>query len=268
MASPVDANVRVEILDGDTADITYWDGRTERARVPSLNTLESGEKGADWATNRARKLFAGGYGRAYAREFDSKAVDGRRYRRRLFYPVTPTGPWRSLAVTLCAEGWAFPFSNADEPDDNKACFAGARAAAAIRKGIWNPEAFGEGPAAHLSLEVMINPSGSDVRGEYVRITNRGSRSVPLRGWRVRSFGPDGPLPKQRGYGFPDRAHIHPGKTLTLYTHKGEDDFDRNVLYWGTDGHKFTNPNPEINSGDGVVVCDPLDNIRLFQIWGG
>ncbi len=268
MGSRVDANVRVTILDGDTADIVYPDGREERVRVPSLNTLESGEKGAGWATKRAMELFAGGYGRAYAREFESKAVDGRRYRRRLFYPVTPTGPWRSLAVTLCAEGLAFPFPNAEEPDDNKACFEGAKQAAAVRKGIWNPEAFVEGPPVNLSLEVMVNPSGSDVRGEYVRITNRGSRSVPMRGWRVRSFGPDGPLPKQRGYGFPDRAHIHPGKTLTLFTHKGEDDPGRNVWFWGTDGHKFTNPDPDLGTGDGVVVCDPLDNIRLFRIWGG
>ncbi len=266
MGAPVDANVKVEIYDGDTAKITYADGREETARVPSLNTLESGEKGADWATAYAKKLFAAGYGRAQARDFDSMAVDRRRYRRRLLYPVTPTGPFRSLAVAICFKGYAFPFSNPDERDDNGPCFAAAREAAAAKRGIWNPKAFGEGPVANLSLEVEFNPSGSDTTGEYVRIKNNGDKTVSLRGWRVRSFGPDGPLPKQRGYGFPDRAHIHAGESIMLYTHKGVD--GDGVYYWGTDGHKFTNPNPDLGTGDGVVVCDPLDNIRLFEMWGG
>ncbi len=263
----VDANVWVVILDGDTADITYPDGTAERARIPGLNTLEGGEKGADWATANAKRLFAGGYGRAHARDVAHMAAGDVRARRRLLYPVSPRGPFESLAVAQCAAGFAFPFSNGDEPDDNAACFAAARAAAVAGLGIWNPQAFGEGPPADFSLEVMVNPPGSDVEGEYVDIINLGEKTVSLKGWRVRTHGPDGPLPKQRGYGFPPDARIHAGSRVRLYTHKGVD-VPCEIYYWGTQGHKFTNPNPALATGDGVVVCDPLDNIRVFQMWGG
>ncbi len=265
--APVDANVRVAVLDGDTADITYPDGTVERARVPGLNTLEGGEKGADWATNYAKQLFAAGYGRAQARDAAHMASGGLRARRRLLYPVSPMGPFPSLAVAQCAKGFAFPFPNADEPDDNKPCFAVAREAAAAGLGIWNPQAFGVGPAANFSLEVMVDPAGSDVEGEYVDIINLEATTVSLAGWRVRSFGPDGPLPKQRGYGFPADARVHAGSRVRLYTHKGVD-VPCEIYYWGTDGHKFTNPDPVLGTGDGVVLCDPLDNIRFFQMWGG
>ncbi len=266
MAS-VDANVRVEMWDGDTGKLTYPDGTEEIARVPCVNTPESGERGADWATNRAKRLFRAGYGRAEAVDAEHMAIDGRRYRRRLLYPVSPKGPFRSLAVTLCEEGLAFPFPSKEEPVDNKPCFAGARAAAAAKRGIWSPQAFGVGPAANFSIEVMVNPAGSDAEGEYVDIINLEARQVSLAGWRIRSFGPDGPLPKQRGYGFPSDAHIHPGSRVRLYTHKGVD-VHAETYYWGTDGYKFSNPDPELGTGDGVVLCDPLDNIRHFEMWGG
>ncbi len=269
MGRRVDANVDVlEVVDGDTVDVRQADGVEYRVRIPGMQAMESDEPGSAQATAYAEALLRYGC-RLTARDYASMSRrPNARHRRHVWGALSAIGPWVLVSEQICRAGWALAFSNDDEPDANAACFAAMREAKAAKRGLWNPEAFGVGPPAKVALDVLVNPPGSDATGEWVKITNGAAETLSLKGWHVRSHGVDGPAPKFRGYPFPDGAHIHPGRTLTLYTHEGADDPAQNVYFWGTEGHVFKNPNRELHSGDGVLLTDPLRNIRAHLDWGG
>ena len=92
-------------------------------------------------------------------------------------------------------------------------------------------------------DILANPEGSDVPGEYVRFVNDGGAPLDLDGYEVYDE-------VDNSYTF-DAVTVDPGATITLYTGTGTD--SDGEVYWGRGGGVWN------NTGDTVFVDDPDGN---------
>jgi hypothetical protein len=76
-----------------------------------------------------------------------------------------------------------------------------------------------------------NGSNTSLNGEWVRITNRSSRAIGLRGWTVRDA-------TAHVYTFTSHYHLRSGQSVTVYTGKGTAATGRR--YWGHTGYVWDN----------------------------
>ena len=84
-------------------------------------------------------------------------------------------------------------------------------------------------------------------GEWIQVTNSGTESAELSGWRIEDEGPN------HTYRFPNGTLIPAGATITLYTGCGPD--SATELYWCVSGSAVWN-----NSGDTAHLIDPNGTI--------
>jgi hypothetical protein len=98
--------------------------------------------------------------------------------------------------------------------------------------------------------VRYDPPGRDTRanrnGEWLRLTNTGTRAVPLTGYLLRDG--DG-----RSYRFP-ATRLRPGRSLTVFTGPGRD--TARARYWGLPRHVWDNTGREsaqLRDGFGRLV---------------
>ena len=78
-------------------------------------------------------------------------------------------------------------------------------------------------------DILANPEGSDVPGEYVRFVNDGDAPLDLDGYEVYDA-------VDNGYAF-GAVTVDPGATITLYTGSGSD--TDSEVYWGRGGGSGT-----------------------------
>jgi UDP-2,3-diacylglucosamine pyrophosphatase LpxH len=94
-------------------------------------------------------------------------------------------------------------------------------------------------------DVVYDPVGRDVEGEYVIIANQGPDAVDMSGWTLR----DSPHHRQRApytFKFPSFI-LAPGSLVRVHTGSGINDADD--LYWGRGAAAWT------NTGDTAVLSD-------------
>jgi hypothetical protein len=110
-----------------------------------------------------------------------------------------------------------------------------------------------------------NVDGKNINGEWVRITNRSSRRVPLRGWWLRDSYLRGSLhgkKKGRGFQFPKTASIAPNGSLTVFAGKGRNSSTK--LHWGLSDPPFENATVDrVRAGDGAYLFDPDGDVRSY-----
>jgi Lamin Tail Domain len=88
-------------------------------------------------------------------------------------------------------------------------------------------------------EVLADPAGDDVAGEYVRIRNSGSVDAVLTGWTLRDLA-------GTTYTFPTFT-LAPGGEVLVWVKAGTDDGGN--LYWGRSQAVWN------NTGDSAILSD-------------
>jgi hypothetical protein len=71
-----------------------------------------------------------------------------------------------------------------------------------------------------------------VNQEYVKITNKGTTAVKMKGWKITDKG------KKHTYYFPSSYSLKSKTTVTLYTGKGTNTATK--LYWGRSAYVWNN----------------------------
>lgn len=136
----------------------------------------------------------------------------------------------------------------------------AAQAAAERRGLWNTESCGVGPAQNANLRVTVQSEGA----ETVSITNQGTNPVSLADWWVRDSGYQGP--RGRGYQFPAGTVVPTGGTIFLHIN-GKKPNGGGHYYWGLPDnvHLFNDVTGEpVYMADGAYLFDPKGDLRAAQ----
>src|SRR5215218_9960226 len=222
-------DVRVSfIADGDTIRVTLA-GRTKTIRFTGINAMEltryskypgrrrgacHGLEATAFVERAIRR--SGGRVRLAAQKLSSRA--NRRLRRAVW--VRQGGRWRDLSKLELRAGLALWLPNHVENAHNREYLKLAQAAAAARKGLYDPAACGAGPDQDLPVSVTVNwdADGNDagnLDAEWIDIHNGGGRDLRLGGWWVRDswlrYGA-GHVP---GYRLPAATVVPAGRTLRV-----------------------------------------------------
>lgn len=257
------------VIDGDTVDVRFADGRTDTVRLLGVDSpeldgrddpgefegvpdTEAGrrclEGAAQEATAFAERHLAG----ATVTVVVDEAADERdRYDRLLAYVVLANGSDFNyeLVATGHARVYDSTFSRADR------YYAAESEAQAAGRGLWrcrDPLVADGGEATSPLRVAAVHPDaeGNDhenLGDEYVTFRNAGEEPLDLTGWTVSDEA-------GHEYRFPDGFALAPGETVTLYTGAGED--SSAALYWGATDAVWN------NAGDAVVVTNATGSVVL------
>lgn len=244
-SAPAGANRVVEVIDGDTIDVTVDGGAVERVRVVGINAPERGECLADEATAWMEDRIGD---EAVALVADRSDRD--QYGRLLRY-VELDGV--DVGEMMVAQGLAM--ARRYPPDTARADRLDAAQASAeeASRGMWGPEACGAAPSGAGGLTISdVNfdaegPDADNANDEWVQITNDGPERVDLDGWRLRDES------ASNRYDFPAGFGLAPGSTVTVRTGCGSD--SATDLHWCASGAAVWN-----NDGDTAFLLDPAGNI--------
>ena len=258
----------VAVWDGDTFDVDIWgDGTStpQRVRIAGIQAMElstysrdlTAVKGECWGGEAARGLAALILHKQVrlTSRYTSSESRGRLLRN---VDVLTGGSYLDVGARMLANGVAIPDVNKVEYLRNRSYMGIALWAAANKRGMYgNPSHCGTGPAATNRLGVTVNwKGGASVNGEWIRITNYGTTSVPLGGWWVR----DNAL---RRYTFPSWAWVRPGSSV--YVHPGKGTSTSTHFYWGLSAAIFEDATGyPTYLGDGGYLFDPQGDLRGWQ----
>jgi micrococcal nuclease len=184
---------------------------------------------------------------------------------------TADGVWHDVGSVLVREGQVVPSYQKVEYTFNRLYRQLSEDAAARGVGLWDTDFCGKGPAANLSVRVKWDADGNDsvnVNGEYVRITNKGSSTVPLAGWWVRDSATRKlatPEQTRRGFIFPSGAKVAPGSSVYVHVGKKPASPATGHFYYGLSSPIFENvtTNP-VYLGDGAYLFDPQGDMRGWE----
>ncbi len=213
------------------------------------------------ATARVEQLVKAGGGVVRMTALKASSSSGGRPLRAAAVKIN--GRWQDIGLDLIRRGHALwlPFSGEWAWDEPYRLAAGS--AAHERRGLYDTDACGAGPAPVSGLTVMVNsdPDGVDAQnlnGEWFRIGNPSARAVAVGGWWVRDSGlrrytlPAGTVVPARG-----AVYVHVGKGRDTATDK----------FWGLTAPIFTNVDPAGHGfGDGGYLFDPQGDLRAWMIY--
>ena len=262
------------VADGDTIDVRIPGVGSRRVRVTGINAMEMtrfsrqparrrGACHALEATGRLEGLLEQGGGRVRLAAQDPDSVTGGRLRRQVSTRIG--GSWVDVGRVLVAEGLALWLPNGVEYAWNRTYKRLSEQAAARRRGLFDADACGRGPAPAVrpELELRWDAPGDDrlrPDGEWARIGNPSPRPLHLGGWWFRDS-------SARRFTFPAGSVVPPDGSVTL--HVGRGDGDERDLYWGLPAPAFENPSGGRRAmGDGGYLFDPRGNLRAWAIYPG
>ena len=276
-ATPVNQTGKVtHVDDGDTVDVDLaGDGTStpQRIRMTGINAMELTTyssypdrwQGECHAVDAAKRLYALVYGKTVRVTAQDKAsMSGNRYRRTI--SVYVNGAWRDVSQMLLAEGHGLFLGNGQEYGVNKADAAAAQYGAKQAKRLWDTDYCGSGPYQAAALRVAVNydaagNDGTNVNGEFIRISNASAYAVPINGWWVRDSAYRGTL--AHGYVFPSGARVPANGSITVFVGKGTNPSTK--FYWGNTAPIFENPSGSPTYyGDGAYLFDPQGDMRAWQ----
>jgi micrococcal nuclease len=252
--------VVLAVIDGDTLDVGYSDGRSERVRLLGVDTPETSASAnhpfeygtitdtdalADWG--EAAKAFTGAAVAKQRVVITTDPVAGLRgdFGRLLAYVTLEDGT--DLNAALLREGYARAYLEAEY--SRKDAYRDLQVAAMTgRRGLWTLM-----DAGILLIEVHYDAQGDDrmnLNDEYVVVANTGRSPADLEEWTIAEEG--GAV-----YRF-DALPLPPGSSVTVHTGEGSDtEADR---YWGR-------AEPVLNNrGDTVTLTGPSGEIVMVRQW--
>jgi micrococcal nuclease len=261
----------VSVVDGDTLDVRYPNGTTERVRLLGVDTPEVRAENDPPEFERVPDTEAGRDCLRVAGKAASAAVRERVGDGRVTLVVDPVADRRGsfgrllayvrvdgtdLNRWLLAEGHARVYdSTFSRSEDYRAAESAAREAGT---GLWtcrSPSSDSERTPTRGRLDVArvhYDAEGNDndkLNDEYVVFENAATSTLVLGGWTV---GDDA----GHGYRFPDGFTLGPGERVTLHTGSGTD--TPTDLYWGQSGAVWN------NGGDTVTVSDGNGTVVLHR----
>lgn len=263
----------IDVVDGDTLEVRFPDGSTDRVRLLGVDTPEvhvenepaefegvpDTEAGANCLRDAGHNASAFVLERALDASvtlvFDPVADRRGSYGRLLAY-VRLDG--QDLNRRLVEQGHArvydSTFSRSERYYDLEAT------AQAERRGLWRCRSPGgtatptaDGPLRLVAIQA--DAPGDDhenLNGEYLVLENVANATLDLGGWTIADDG-------GHTYTVPDGFTLAPGDRVTVYTGDGTD--NATSLYWGADSAVWN------NDGDTVVVRTANDTVVLERTYG-
>ncbi len=265
--------VVTRVYDGDTVLVHLTTGKNRKIRLLSLQAMEqysypadntgiTGECHAAEATALLRDLILDKEVRLESFKV-STASRGREYR---YISVYKDGAWRDVGAYLIAEGLALPMLHPIEYSYNWYYMAFSQWAAQRQVGLFQTDYCGAGPSKNAVLDVAVvwdapGNDGTNGNGEYMSITNNGTKSVNLAGWWVRDSGLQGP--EGHHFTFPKGTILSPDETIRIHPDKGK--ATNRDFYMGDHGPIFENVmTGKIFMGDGAYLFDPDGDLRAWK----
>jgi micrococcal nuclease len=276
---PVDGNMRVatvtEVVDGDTLDVRYRDGSTERVRLLGVDTPEvhtgtdpaefegipESATGREWLSDwgdRASAFVRSAVGSGEVRVGTDDRADRRgSYGRLLAYVYTEDG---LLNRQLLQQGYARLYESSFSKREQFR--ADERDARARQAGLWGgPRAATDrstvaaGNTSLALVDIHADATGDDhqnTNDEYLVFENTGAETLSLSGWQVLDSA-------GHSYTAPADVAIPPGERVTLYTGTGTD--SSGSLYWGRDRAVWN------NDGDTIIVRTAAESVAIDRSYG-
>jgi endonuclease YncB( thermonuclease family) len=257
------------VPDGDTLLVRVGRAAARSVRLIGVQAMEQhryspnpgrrrGECHALEATARVEQLVkaANGVVRLTAQHASSSSR-GRPLRS---IAVRIGGRWVDLGSDLVQRGYALALAFPGEGAWDEAYARAAAEAAPRRKGLWDDDACGTGPAPGAKLTVWANPdtAGGDLDDEWVRVGNTGPRAVDLSGWWVRDSG-------LRRYTFARGTVVPAGGRIYVHVGRGRDSATHK--HWGLDAQILTDTDPaHPGAGDGAYLFDPQGDLRRSFVY--
>jgi micrococcal nuclease len=250
----------VSVVDGDTIDVRYPNGTTERVRLLGVDTPEVHAENDPPEFEDVPDTEAGRDCLRAAGEDASAAVRQRVADRQVTLVVDPVadrrgGFGRLLAYVrvngtdlnrwLLAEGHARVYDSTFSRSE--AYYDAETGAQDAGRGLWTCRTPGSGGGDTATdgplavADVHYDAAGNDnenLNDEYVVFESTAESTLALGGWTVSDEA-------GHSYAFPDGFMLGPGELVTLYTGSGTD--DPTALYWGQTGAVWN------NGGDTVTV---------------
>jgi len=227
----------MRVLDGDSLVVDI-DGSEAEVRLLGINTPERGECFDQAAKDRTTALAAG--------EISLSGEGEDQFGRLLRYAIASDGTLINRQLVI--DGLALALST-DHP--GLAEFKAAETAAfEAGTGRWGPAACGSAGEADVAItEFEPNAPGNDAQnpnGEWVKLTNRGTRAAPMKGWILHDES------SSHRFRFPTDFSIASGAGVRIFSGCGERSVD--ALYWCEGGPVWS------NSGDTAYLLDGSGNV--------
>ncbi|MDS0301186.1 lamin tail domain-containing protein [Halogeometricum sp. S1BR25-6] len=258
----------VRIVDGDTFEVRFSDGRTENVRLLGIDTPEvhvendpeefeeipdtpHGEAWLrDWGHKASEFARTEVGGETLTIETDPSADRRGSYGRLLVYVYEDGTETASFNRELIDQGYARMY---DSSFSKRPAFSDAETAAQTDDvGLWDYEATTStstptpAPSSEEDslavVQVHADAEGNDHENEndeYVVFENTGDATLDLSGWTVSDEA-------DHTYTFSGTT-VDPGDPVTLYTGSGTD--TNSEVYWGSDAAIWN------NNGDTVIVTN-------------
>ncbi len=256
--------------DGDTIEFVRVANPLQEVEVSRLsggNTTEKGVPYADEAHAMLDRFIAANQGVVFLVAKDKGgSTSGSRHRWQVLCQDPITDEWFNPLVPMARAGLVVPFANRDEWFFNEPIMIAAQQAMADKLALWSHA------DSRLRIVCMYNPSGDDTHNEYVDIFNDSDEDVAIGNWSVRSDGAWGY--KQRGYAFPEHAHILPHSSVRVWV--GRPGVDTHTEFFWDEaeagdeppGATFKNLNEDVKSGGMAILVrpDPSMTFAAWDVW--
>lgn len=244
-SDPNGSAVAVDVIDGDTIDVQFPDGRIDRVRLLGINTPEDGECYSTEATEELERLVVGEAVVLVADESDRD-----QYHRLLRY-VENDGA--DVSALLVRDGFAVVVVREPDVARNGVLRQLEGEARTSERGLWNPSACGpaSGQASQLAIAgLRLDADGDDAQNlndEWVEVQNTGAVPADMTGWGVRDES------SSHRFTFPASFTLDGGALVRIHSGCGTESADE--LFWCTSGSAIWN-----NDGDTAFLVDPSGNI--------
>lgn len=241
-----DVDQVLEVVDGDTFDVTIDGVEEETVRLIGIDAPENGECMSQEATAALEELVRPGV------RLVPDVNDRDQYGRLLRYVEAGDV---FVNEELVRRGLALAREYPPDTARQTVLSEAQDEAKDASRGVWNPAACG--PAATGDVEVSAinaNAPGNDnenLNGEWIELTNRSAADLDLTGWVVRDES------ASHRFSFPEGYVLDAGATVRLHTGCGEP--TDSSLYWCMQGSAVWN-----NDGDTVFLLDANGNIVVSR----
>jgi endonuclease YncB( thermonuclease family) len=262
--------VRVEGTSGISTIRFTGINAMELHRYSARASRRRGECHGVAATALVDRLIRSSHGRIRLAAQRAGSASGARLRRSVW--VRSGGAWRDLSRLELEAGLVLWLPNPVEWAHNADYSALAQQAATAQRGLYAPASCGLGPDQDLPARLDVNwdadgSDSGDLNGEWVDLTNLGTRPLSLRGWWLRDswLRVSRGAARRPGYAFPASAVIPAGGSIRLHSGCGTD--TATALHWCQPGAVFENASRDgRHVGDGAYLFDSDGDLRSSQIY--
>lgn len=258
----------INVIDGDTLEVSFKDGEIERIRMVGIDCPESlkandpdeypGISDTEYLHNWAVHIKNYTRTRLLDKEikikYDSKAGKRGIYDRILAYVIVEGSNYN---IELIRKGYARVYEEAS-CDILSELLSVQKEAMNQKRGVWSGKVDKVDTITNdfiIATDVHYDAEGNDNANrndEYFGLKNISDKPLDLSGWIISDAN------GKHAYIIPDGFILNPGKLVYIYTGTGEDTLYK--LYWNF-GRAIWN-----NTGDKIYILNPEGEIFELYTW--